>query len=472
MLAWVVVLAIVMGASLYITKGVSNAETDNRPNVIVIFTDDMRTDDLKFMPQTRKLIGQQGATFNRFYSNNPLCCPFRASVLDGRYTHNNNVLSNNPAYGGGVKRFNETKTIAPHLQENGYKTAYIGKYLNGYKKETANYIPPGWDEWFVPVAHIYKYTDTVINHNGKMSTYPGYVTDLYAKRTNNTIRSFSEADKPFVMYVSHLAPHGAEGERPPIPAKRHRGTVKPRHLPKITSEADVTDKPSWIRRLPKSTPVLDGGYSAELWRIRRAESVKSVDDAVASMVQTLRETGELDNTVIMFTSDNGFMTGEHRLPTGKVVPYEQSARVPMLVRGPGFKPGITRPDVAGTVDIAPTILDLADVTVPYEMDGRPLFKWDLDRKMLLESGAYLTETVTTGDPSIRSYVGVVDRYYKYIEYWDGQREFYPMSGDRREQQSLIDPKTGRVKEGYADELKIYQEALEQLKNCVGTSCQL
>jgi len=470
LLGWAVVLTAIMGTSLYVTKGVSNADTDSRPNVIVFFTDDMRLDEMKYMPKTRKLIGQQGATFDRWYSNNPLCCPFRASALDGRYTHNNRVLGNTPETNGGVQNFDDTKTIAPHLQQEGYKTAYIGKYLNGYNLAGEGNIPPGWDEWFVPIRNIYSYYDTVMNHNGDTKEKAEYVTDVYAEETNNTIRNFSATGDPFVMYVSHLAPHGTATKEKgfmPIPPARYRGAVDTTDVPPIRGEKNVSDKPAWIRRLPAEFKNPEKILAS---KARRAETLMAVDDAVASMVQTLIDTDQLDNTIIMFTSDNGFMRGEHRIGTGKVVPYEESAHMPMMIRGPGFAAGTTRSDAAGTVDIVPTIMDLTGATVPYPVDGRSIVKPDMDRKILLEGGPQLHPGVWSNNLNQRSYVGVVDRYYKYIVYWNGERELYPMTGTRDEQRSLIDPRTNRVQKEHKQALQPYRQALERLRDCQGASC--
>lgn len=440
------------------------------PNVIVFYLDDARVDEMQaFMPKTQKLMVNQGTTFGRMYSNNPLCCPFRATALSGQYTHNNNVLGNTPESGGGVTFFNDKKTIAPSLKKNGYQTAYIGKYLNGYNDTGKGSVPPGWDEWFVPVRKIYQYHNTVINDNGKtVKQYPQYVTDLYAKRTNQTIRKFAKQDGPFVMYVSHLAPHVAlfkgEAKKPAIPPARYKGTVTPDTLPDLSRPAepeDMSGKPTWIQNLPE--PTAEKLAARDRGRLSRAEAILAVDDAVESMINTLKETKQLKNTVIMITSDNGLMQYEHNVPSGKILPYEPSAAVQLWARGPGFEAGAMRNDPVGSVDIVATIAKITRTRMPYDIDGRSILTEKGNRKMLLEAGTYLMDGVWTPDIKTRSYVAVVSSEYKYIRYWDGQEELYDMVYDRAELHSLVQERPDVVAE--------YREHLTKLENCKGAECR-
>ncbi|MEZ5095839.1 MAG: sulfatase [Nocardioides sp.] len=363
------------------------------PNVVVFFADDMRRDELAFLPQASQLIGDAGVRFTRAYANNPLCCPFRASALSGQHSHNNGVFSNSPAFHGGVHYFDPTRAVGPYLQQAGYRTAYIGKYLNGYQAKDG--VPVGWDEWHVPVAGIYTYDDTTLAHNGVDTVrYTGQnITDVYAGITDQVVRDFAAGGRPWVMYVAHLAPHyrivGRVHDLDPVPPERYVGTVTAADLPPLTTVANVADKPRWIRRLPPLS------QKNRAWivqhRIARAEALRGVDDALASLVQTLRDTGQLDNTVILVTSDNGYLLGEHRVRRGKILPYEVSAGIPLLVRGPGFPAGTTRTDIVGAVDIGTTVLALTGVDVPYPVDGKPLMVPDPDRRMLLEAGGRLMQ---------------------------------------------------------------------------------
>jgi N-acetylglucosamine-6-sulfatase len=455
-----------MAAAIPDTRGIAQPHARaqahavaQRPNIVVFYTDDMRADELKFMPKTCRLLRQNGMSFGRYYSNNPLCCPFRAIALSGQYSHNNNVFGNAKRYHGGIYYFDPHKSIAPYMQDAGYLTGYIGKYLNGYRM-AVNGTPSDWDEWFVPTHKIYAYKGTVVNDNGVKRTYPQYITGVYERETNATIKKFAASGKPWMLYVSHLAPHGS-GPKPPIPAKKYQGTVKVSDLPKAILEGSVGDKPSWIRGLRHIDHDMPGIKRS--W-VRRAESLKSVDDAVASMIRTLKQTGQLDNTVIMFTSDNGYMRGEHNIAHGKIVPYEPSAQVPFFVRGPGFPRGVVSNNVVGAVDIAPTILSLAGVEVPYPVDGQSLLKPLAHRKMLLEAGPMLMHGVNTKGGVLRFYTAVVDKRYKFVRYWDGEVELYRMNGNRSENNNLANDSA------YRSVLHRYRHWLQQLKNCEGRAC--
>lgn len=442
-----------------------------KPNVIVFFTDDMRTDELKFMEATQRLIRQEGAKFGRAYSNNPLCCPFRAVALTGQHTHNNGVYSNGADKHGGVTFLNQDKTLPPNLQKQGYQTAYIGKYLNGYggDKDAAT-VPKGYDEWHVSYNGIYSYDNVSVNHNGTSTqNYKGQnVADVYANLTNQTIRDFAQKDKPFVMYVSHLAPHYriADGSKShyndPLPPERYKGVVKASDLPPIVYENNVGDKPKWIRALKPVSAAKKQRLTQH--RIARAESLMAVDDAVESMVQTLQQTGQLDNTIILFTSDNGYLLGEHRVDNGKILPYEVSAGIPMLVRGPGFAPGSTRSDVVGSVDIGATILDLTGTTVPYKIDGKSLTVVDNSRKMLLEAAPRSMRGVD--DSRTWMYSAVVSRTWKYIRNYNGEKELYMMNTAQGRKELSSQAK----KNPYV--VQKYEALRRQLKNCAGSACNI
>lgn len=441
-----------------------------KPNVIVFFTDDMRRDELKFMDATNKLIRQEGVKFGSAYSNNPLCCPFRAVALTGQHTHNNGVYSNQSGKHGGVTYFNANKALPPYLQSAGYQTAYIGKYLNGYggAKDEKN-VPPGWDEWYAPYKGIYSYDDTTINHNGTESLHYGgrNVADVYADITNQTIQEFAANDKPFVMYVSHLAPHyritegGSNNHKmDPLPPARYINAVTAADLPAITFEKSVKDKPKWIRAEANLTKTQKQWITQH--RIARAESLMAVDDAVESMVQTLEDTGELANTVIIFTSDNGYLMGEHHIDNGKILPYEVSAGVPMLASGPGFPANTWRGDVVGSVDIGATILSLTGVSVPYTIDGKPLMVEDSKRKMLLEAAPRSMKGVDNSKTWM--YTGVVSQTWKYIHYYNGEKELYDMRiQNGRNELSSKDKKHPFI-------MKKYEEYRKRLKNCAGSNC--
>src|SRR5215208_3608483 len=243
----------------------------------------------------------------------------------------------------------------------------IGKYFNGYDNTT--YVPLGWDEWHGYLGD-YVQSDTYrINENGQIKTYARsqiHDTDLFAEKAATFLES-TAGGAPFFMYLSTNAPH-----TPAFAAQRHQSMFSDVALPNPPSfnEADVSDKPAWMRNTPSLT-------SAEVGSLRnqyrqRLRSLQSVDEMVGRLVGVLRETGELSNTYIVFTSDNGLHLGEHRINKKKWTAYEEAIRVPLLVRGPGVPRGVSRSQMALNNDLAPTFASWAGLTPPAFVDGRSL----------------------------------------------------------------------------------------------------
>ena len=282
-----------------------------KPNIVFIIADDMRYDDLKFMPKTRSLLGAKGMRFNNAFVSNPLCCPSRATIMRGQYSHNTGVWRNSNSPDGGWEGYkrhgNERDNVATRLRKAGYRTGLFGKYLNGYSGTS---IPPGWVDWFAGVR--INYFDWNVNDNGTIrhfgSDKSDYYTDVLKRETQHFIGASVERHKPFFAYVAPKAPH-----KTPIPAPRDKHTYDGERAPRPPSfnEKDVSDKPPQIRRLH---PLSD----REIKKIdnlqeSRAESLQAVDDLVKGVVNKLSDAGVLNNTYIFFTSDNGWQLGEHRL---------------------------------------------------------------------------------------------------------------------------------------------------------------
>ncbi len=377
------------------------------PNIVLISTDDMRAADLRYMPHTRRLIGRAGVTFDNALSNFPLCCPARATLLTGQYPHNHGVLGNEYPLGG-HRKFHESRadlsTLPVWLARAGYRTSFVGKYLNYYGSTSplqgstrATYVPPGWRDWQGTARNVQRYTCTVVNENGVLRHYRGrYQTDLYGSMAVDAVRSAANSDRPLFLWVSHIAPHlGSAGTdaRPcrkarnlPTPAApRHKGMFTGLRLPAspATNEADMSDKGRYLR----DRSLVDLGPQA-LRHQGRAQALQAVDESVADLVRALKDAGELRQTVIFFTSDNGWLFGEHRV-TKKKWGYEESLRVPMLVRGRAFPEGAHRRQPVGLVDIPATALDLANAspTVGGErvrQDGVSLLGIARDRAFLAE----------------------------------------------------------------------------------------
>jgi arylsulfatase A-like enzyme len=315
------------------------------------------------MPRVQALLVKQGLTFKNAFVATPLCCPSRASFLTGQYPHNNDIRGNSPPLGGFVKFRDlgrEGSTVATWLRAAGYRTALFGKYLNGYPTaDNPTYVPAGWGEWYgkferAPV--IGDYFGYKLNENGRVVAHgkdpSEYLTDVLLEKAVAFIQSAAgDRTRPIFLYFAPYAPH-AEGapNGPPTPAPRHKGTLAHMTAPRPLSfnEADLSDKPSHFQR----RPVLDAKRIAELdheYRTR-VESLLAVDEAVERIIKALADRGELANSYIFFMSDNGYLLGQHRVPRGKGVPYEESIRVPLVVRGPGIPAG-TSVDILLSISI-------------------------------------------------------------------------------------------------------------------------
>lgn len=363
--------------------GASSVDTavedgSTQPNIVLITTDDQTLRDFEHMPKTNRLLGERGVTFRNALAPHPLCCPARAQILTGQYAQNNGVRTNLPPYGG-YDALNDPANVLPAwVQAAGYHTVFMGKFLNGYGYgvgdiDPALDIPAGWDDWNGAYQNSYDYKDFSLNQNGTVVPYTGTVqADVYASLAEQKLGELA-GDQPFFLWQSQLAPHGQyKGGRwvSPTASRRNTGTFAEEPLYSLSSpsynEADVSDKPTAVSELPR---LGEAAKSRLIERNRgRLDSLQDVDDAVASLVRTLKQVGEYDDTLILFTSDNGFLMGEHRY-VGKVFPYEESVRVPMLVAGPGIPAGVVRRQTVTLVDLAPTILDAADAEPGRVVDG-------------------------------------------------------------------------------------------------------
>jgi N-acetylglucosamine-6-sulfatase len=444
------------------------------PNVVVIETDDQTVADLAAMPQTRALIGSQGVTFNQSVVSLSQCCPSRATLLTGRYAHNHGVLSSTAPFGG-ADRLDPTETLAVWLQRAGYATALVGKYMNGYGRWNPYEVPAGWSDWHGLIGRwIYRYYGHLFNHNGVLrpygSTPEDYQTDVITGLAEDVIRSRAPAAAPFFLWTTYVAPHNGwphELLDPPgtstVPAPRHENAFVGAQLPRSASfdEADVSDKPSAIRSQRRITPTRLAQIQ-EKWQ-QRQESLLAVDEGVARIVDALRQAGELENTLLIFTSDNGFMTGEHRTPDGKVLPYEPSIRVPLLMRGPGIPPGTARNQLVWNGDLAPTILEAAGGSAPWEFDGESL--WPVLRDPLLHSDrAVLIEGPARGRWGLPRHVGVRTATHLFVRYRTGEVELYDLRRDPDELRNLAGtPGARRIQAELS-------RRLNALQRCQGFGC--
>ncbi|PVG83972.1 hypothetical protein DDE18_06745 [Nocardioides gansuensis] len=348
------------------------AEAGARPNIVFVMTDDMRDDDLAAMPLTRHLLGEQGMEFGDAVSPHPLCCPARAQLVTGQYAQNNGVQHNVGPFGG-FQALDPTHEISSWFTAAGYRTGFVGKFLNGYSAEEPR--PSGWSTWDALVRGVYDYRDFAFADGDRRPRrfQDSYVTDVIAQRTNSLVRDLAADDEPFLVYSWHLAPHYrlADGRKAMPPAAQRDRKAFARALPPSLrtpayNERRVTDQPRPFRQRRETS-------YAEVVREHRARlrSLRAVDRAVASLVETLRESGELDNTYIVFTSDNGYSLGEHRF-IGKNVLTDEALQVPLLVRGPDVSRGATSELPVTLVDLPATFAAIAGVEPRWMLDGTSL----------------------------------------------------------------------------------------------------
>jgi arylsulfatase A-like enzyme len=464
-LALVVLLGLAAGGS---SQGARSA-TPVRPNVVVIMTDDQTVESVRVMANVRRLLAEQGTTFANSFVSFSLCCPSRATFLTGQYNHNNGVMGN-AAPEGGYYKLDGTNTLPVWLQRAGYYTAHIGKYLNGYGTRNRTEVPPGWSEWRGSVdPTTYRFYGYSLNEGGTLREYSSYQTDTYTDKALDVIRRRAPEAQPFFLSVAYLAPHSGGPREPgdprmatPAPAPRHRNRFASEPLPAPPSfnEADVSDKPVGIRNR-RSIPPAQAAQIREMYQ-QRLESLLAVDEGIERIVAQLQAVGELDETLIVFTSDNGFFHGEHRVPNGKVLHYEPSSRVPLILRGPGVPRGRTLSQLVANVDLAPTIVDAARATPGRRLDGRSLLPLLRDpgrswgRDLLLVRGGAAAQV----------FQAIRTPRYKYVEYGNGERELYDLAADPHELQS----RHGDA--GLATLRAQLAARLATLRRCAGASCRI
>ncbi len=445
---------------------------DARPNIIVINLDDLDSRSLAGMPNVHAHLIDQGASFESFIVTQPGCTPSRVSLFRGQYGHNHGVLRSSGEFGG-FQRFHdlghEQSTIATWLQESGYRTVLVGKYLNHYPGDRGpTYIPPGWNEWYAPTDGIGRstgkgYRNYTLNENGVRVPYgkepDHYSTDVYARKALDAIDRSMAENRPLFLYVAPRAPHG-----PAQPAKRHKGSFADADPPRdpAFNLADVSGKPGWVR----DSPPLTADEIAEIddfWRAR-SETLLAVDEMVARLIQRLDDHGALDRSYVFFTSDNGYHLGEHRLDTGKGTPYEQSIRVPLVVRGPGITAGTREHRLAGMADLAPTIAELAGARTPAFVDGRSLLPVlasdpaDLPWREAILCEKYRNSALRVAGPArlsspalqrdedddddgkvvVPSWAALRKTDAVYVEYETGEQEFYDLREDAAQLDNLAD----------------------------------
>ncbi len=511
----------------------ATAGKDGRPNILVVMTDDMAASDVALMPNVRRLLAARGTSFSDAVDSFPLCCPARATFITGQYAHNHGVRGNFHPYGWyGMK--GRGNTLPAWLQRSGYTTALIGKWLNGYGALDAHgEVPKGFDIWrgLLDVS-AYDYYNYVMNVDGRLRTRgdadfarklvefanievterqnPGladvlnqlirvmgpppysywgaqrpqdYSPDVTGEITDRLVARQRRSKKPFFIWWAPIAPHREDVastlmRRPgpdPRPAPRYTAKSKRYKLPRPPSfnEADISDKPTNVRT---GTRALSEEQIAQLQLDYegRAGSLLAVDDHVKRLVGTLRKTNQLKNTLIVFMSDNGWLQGEHRVPGDKFLPYDESLRIPFIVRGPGVPAGKRIKGQVANIDFAPTLLDFARARAGRRIDGTSLKpslrnpKRRPRRALAIEALAPLFEGPFPGvNEWDRPYRGVRTDRYTYVVYTETRdEELYDRRRDPDELRNVAgDPSYARIKSRLAAKLA-------KLANCKGRSCKV
>lgn len=491
--------ALTVAAVLLIPSGGISAQdpgpSSNGPNVIVVMTDDERYDDMATMPRTRRLIGEAGVTFSRYFASYPVCCPARATFFTGQYAQNHGVRCLYPACGGGYGRLNQRSYLPVWLEDAGYATAHIGKFLNGYGKEPGTPMRPrGWTDWqglidqstYRMWGYSFFENDHRVTYGRLMSRDPRlYQTDVVTNKAVRFIDERAGGQRPFFLSLAYLAPHHESGATQRRTgqlvraAPRHRGHYANRPLPKPPNynEDDLGDKPSFVGRYNRRITARREAAIAKRFH-ERWESLLAVDEGVERIIEELRRRGELDNTYVIFTSDNGFMQGEHRVRQGKMLPYDASTHLPFLIRGPGIPRGRTTKAVVGDVDLAATVVDVAGVRPGHALDGRTLIPYARNthlrnlrpflhttagqgshgRTNTREGGAKGTETRVPAWDAVRT------TRWLYVAYRGRGSELYDLKRDPWEMHSLaLDPR-------YRQQRNTLRRVLGDLKKCRGRSC--
>jgi N-acetylglucosamine-6-sulfatase len=494
----VVTLGTVVGLTLGAVTGgggapVSTAGAAVKPNILFVFTDDLDLPSIAHMPNLQKKLVQQGVTFSHNLVSVSLCCPSRATGLRGQYSHNTGIKTNGGTTGGFATMFAnglESSTVATWLDAAGYRTALFGKYLNGYPNTAGDtYVPPGWDEWYSSVkGSPYSQYNYTLNENGTLDSYGNrkkdYGNTVYTNKTKDFVTRAAQAGEPFFAYLSVYAPHGpatpAPGDEVLFP-----GVTAPR-TPNY-NEADVSDKPAWVQAKPLLTTnqqnKLDATYR------KRLQSLQAVDRSINQLINTLKRNGQLANTYIVFTSDNGFHLGQHRLPQGKQTAYEEDVHVPLIVRGPGVPANAKRAHIVGNIDLAPTFAALGGAATPAFVDGRSIVSllgasppavstW---RKGYLlehwlqggaEAGGAGPQEPGDEDQAVAAPAGkafpefhaVRTARYTYVEYITGEKELYDHTVDPYELNNIAATAAPAL-------LANLHARVVALQSCTGASCR-
>jgi N-acetylglucosamine-6-sulfatase len=442
-----------------------------RPNFVFVLTDDLSWNLVSRMPHVVAM-QKAGATMSRYYVVDSLCCPSRSAIFTGEYPHDDGVYTNVGSYGGYAaynRNGDQARSFAVALQKAGYRTAMMGKYLNGYKPGD-DPPAPGWNVWDVAGAG-YPEFDYDLNENGKVYHYghaaKDYLTDVLAAKATSFISSSASTGKPFMLEVATFAPHA-----PFTPAPRYAHAASGLTYPKTPAYDKLpVNPPSWL----KNHQLLSAGEQARIntvYRLR-VEDDMSVDDMIGGLERELAAKGLAKNTYFVFSSDNGYHMGEYRLHPGKQTAFDTDIHVPLIITGPGVPAGHVVTQLTSNIDLCPTFETLAGVPVPVTVDGHSLAAlWhgqnppDWRQALLIEHHGH---DDSPGDPDRQnnasadppSYEAVRTATALYVLYSNGEQEYYNTAKDPYELDNI-------AADGIPAALK---QALTAMENChTGPTC--
>ncbi len=465
------------GTSVSSSRAPVTARTEKRPpNIVFVLTDDLSLDLIRYMPQVQAM-QRQGLTHDNYFVTDSLCCPSRSSIFTGNFPHDTGVFTNTGSDGGigaFYRHHEQQSAFNVHLQHAGYRTALMGKYLNGYMTKQSpvsrTYVPPGWNEWDV-AGKGYPEFNYDLNQNGKLVHYghqsQDYLVDVMARKGASFVTRTARSGKPFFLELATFAPHA-----PYTPAPRYAHYFPGLKAPEPPNfDVLPSNAPHWLQGhqslSPRQRKKINRAFR------RRVQDVQAVDDMITRIKNTLKATGQLKNTYIVFSSDNGYHTGEYRLTPGKQTAFDTDIHVPLVIDGPGVPADRSTGAMTQNVDLASTFEQLA--SSPSPSDGHallPTFRggtpsgWrnavlvehhgpDLDFKADPDAQHF-----SSGDPT--TYEAMRTRNFTYVEYRDGEREFYNLRRDPYELHNAA----GSLN---ADQRTHLHAELARMKNCHGGS---
>jgi N-acetylglucosamine-6-sulfatase len=473
-----------------------------KPNIIEIMADDLDKKPMRYMTKINKLLRDQGVTLTNFQTEQSLCCPSRAVSFTGKYAHNNGVIGNEYPGGGYVAyhQKDEWRALPLWLQNNGYVTSFSGKYFNEYPRPPQNpevgvsnkFVPPGWNKWMSPVlGNPYEGFNYKLNVNGKVdATFRHqFFGDTLSDMAVSTLKNMPK-DKPYFMTIRPISPHHPYSY-PARMADKYTDVTYP-HKPNF-NERDMSDKSG-------SRPLYGPKKRAEFDRVyrNRIRGMKVVDNMVGRIMRTLKDRGDLDNTYVIFTSDNGYLLGEHREET-KYKQYRESQEVPFIIRGPGIPKGQKMNTLLGNIDIAPTYVDMTNTKMRSDIDGESMLplltgavkNWSRHYLLFGRGKVPITTSATrTGmeEPQEQpisareawnnTFVGAMSADgLKYLKYRYGDRyELYDLNSDPYELRNLFGPHGDEELQTMPAELRRkvqgIRKALALLRVCAGENCTL